>query len=217
MSIRGRLLTVVAALALLVGVGATQTASAATPSCGASCLSLFSRLYNPTSPPAFILAVSGKRAAVGQPIILARASNTSSGEDFTSSDQGVVSDFYAAGLVTDGFNALYANLETYEFQYSPLGVDSGLCVGVGGTPGDGTRVTLQPCGVSSKTVWALDPRPTMNSYSSLINAATAVNYSQPQVLTDVLPGLPVFTFHRTSINSHVLPNQLWGEAFGVLP
>ncbi len=128
-----------------------------------------------------------------------------------------MSDFYAAGLVTDGFNALYANLEAYEFQYSPLGVDSGLCVGVGGTPGDGRWVTLQPCGVSSKTVWALDPSPTMNSYSSLINAATDVNYSQPQVLTDVLPGLPVFTFHRTSINSYVPPNQQWGEAFGVLP
>ena len=37
---------------------------------------------------------------VGQPIILFRASNNDPAEDFTISQQGLVSDFFTAGLVS---------------------------------------------------------------------------------------------------------------------
>ena len=40
-------------------------------------------------------------------------------------------------------------------------MDSGLCVGVAMTAFQNEKVSLQPCGVSSKTVWIVDlnPRP----------------------------------------------------------
>ena len=44
----------------------------------------------------------------------------------------------------------------FEVEYAPYGVDSGLCVGVGTTAAQNTPVALEPCGVSSKTVWILD-------------------------------------------------------------
>ena len=50
----------------------------------------------------------------------------------------------------------YPDLYAYEIQYAPFGVDSGLCVGVGSTAVAGTKVALEPCGVSSKTVWITD-------------------------------------------------------------
>ena len=43
-----------------------------------------------------------------------------------------------------------------ELEYSPFGVDSGLCVGVAATAAAKEGVTLQPCGVSAKTVWIGD-------------------------------------------------------------
>ena len=44
----------------------------------------------------------------------------------------------------------------FEIEYSPYGVASGLCVGVGSTAAQGGKVSLQPCGVTSKTVWIAD-------------------------------------------------------------
>ena len=71
-----------------------------------------------------------------------------------------MSDFFAAGLVSAAVNLHYGGGAVgfpddfaYEIQYSPFGVDSGLCVGVGSTAVAGTKVALEPCGVSSKTVW----------------------------------------------------------------
>ena len=44
----------------------------------------------------------------------------------------------------------------FELEYTPFGVGSGLCVGVASTAAQGTKVSLQPCGASSKTVWIVD-------------------------------------------------------------
>ena len=44
----------------------------------------------------------------------------------------------------------------FELEYAPYGVQSGLCAGVGATAAQGAKVSLQPCGVSSKTVWIAD-------------------------------------------------------------
>ena len=44
---------------------------------------------------------------VGQPIILFRESNSDPAEDFTISAQGLVSDFFAAGLVSAAVNLHY--------------------------------------------------------------------------------------------------------------
>ena len=100
---------------------------------------------------------------VGQPQILFRTSNFDPAEDYTISYQGLVSDFFAAGLVSAAVNLHYGRGATgfpddaaFEVQYSPYGADSGLCTGVATTAVAGEKVTLEPCGVSSKTVWIVD-------------------------------------------------------------
>lgn len=253
MSIKNKVFAATATLAL-VGGGAAMaatSASAATPSCGGSCVNFFSRDFGTHHQPGFVLDVLRQGEKVGQPIILFRESNSDPAEDFTISAQGLVSDFFAADLVSAAVNlhygggatlipahgttaaVLYPDFEAYEIQYSPFGVDSGLCVGVGSTAVAGTKVALEPCGVSSKTVWIKDysnAAGIFNSYVPLINGSDT-NFSQPFVMTYPASGYPtdkprvqLYTtnltgfsqgskFNPTGVNS----NQLWGADYGVLP
>ena len=103
-------------------------------------------------------------------------------------------------------------------------------MGVAATAVSGEKVTLQPCGVSSKTVWIVDSADRVgHGYVPLINGSDT-NFSQPFVLT--YPGAAYPTdmprpelyvsnltgfqgangFPTGTINS----NQLYGADFGVL-
>jgi hypothetical protein len=210
MSIKHKALGAAVTLILAGGVAAgalsAVPASAATKSCGPRCIDVFSRESGTYRHPNLVLDVLRQVNRVGQPIVVFRASHTDPGEDFTISFQGRVSDFYSAGLVTTWlalrFGGLgcqkyrpatttclkyYPNDHALEIQYTPLGVDSGLCVGLPATAGDGTSVSLQPCGVSAKTIWVVD---VANSTSGSIfrRFAPLINGSQtggsgPYVLT----------------------------------
>ena len=73
-------------------------------------------------------------------------------------------------------------------------MDSGLCVGVASTAVQEEGVTLQECGASSKTVWAVDvfDQPIESfflGYYPLINGSDT-NFSQPFVLTYPQSGYP---------------------------
>ena len=128
----------------------------------------------------------------------------------------------------------FPNDPAFENQYSPFGVESGLCMGVASTAFQDEGVTLQPCGVSSKTVWILDTLDQQftdawaHGYIPLINGSDT-NFSEPFVLTYPNDGVPTdkprpqltvqnltgFSFHvgnlfGTGANS----NQLWGATFG---
>ncbi|MGO8893030.1 MAG: hypothetical protein ACLQB1_25575 [Streptosporangiaceae bacterium] len=170
MSIKNKVFAAAATLTLVGGVGAAgaMSASAATPSAGPSAVDIFSPLFGTHHAPTDVLDVLRQGEKVGQPIILFRASNFDPAEDFSLSYQGLVSDFFAAGLVSattelhyGGGSTLPSGVKTaddpaFEVEYSPYGVQSGLCVGVGATAAQGGKVSLQPCGVSSKTVWIAD-------------------------------------------------------------
>jgi hypothetical protein len=197
MSIKSKVFAAAATLTLVGGVGAVGalSASAATPSCGFSCIEVFSHDFGTHHQPNFVLDTLRQGEKVGQPQILFRTSNSDPAEDYTISYQGLVSDFFTAGLVSAAVDLHYGGLGTlpgggsfpddyaYEIQYSPYGVDSGLCAGVGTTAVAGTKVTLQPCGVSSKTVWIVDSADsTFSGYVPLINGSDT-NFSQPFVLT----------------------------------
>ena len=170
MSIKSKVFAASATLTLIGGVGAAgaMSANAATPSCGDNCINVFSPLFGTHHNPGFVLDVLRQGEKVGQPIILFRASNFDPAEDFVVSYQGLVSDFFAAGLVSAAVNLHYgggsklpdgtktADDPAFELEYAPYGVQSGLCAGVGSTALQGTKVSLQPCGVSSKTVWIAD-------------------------------------------------------------
>jgi hypothetical protein len=213
MSLKSKLLAGAAALTLAGGVGAAGlatagAANAATPSCGNSCIDIFSHNFGTFSNPQFLLDTYKRGQNVGQPVILFRASNSDPALDFTFADEGTVADFYAAGLVaptlamhygciplganpkTGNFPDCYGtqstvNLNAFEVEYAPYGADTGLCVGVAATAVQGEKVSLQPCGVSSKTVWVVDQlddilAPTVSV--PLINGSNT-NFSHPFVLT----------------------------------
>ena len=88
-----------------------------------------------------------------------------------------MADFPAAGLVTPAFALHYRHSAAravaggtpgllrvgksfsdpaFEIEYRPDGVYSGLCAGVASTAAQKENVTLQECGASPKTVWAVD-------------------------------------------------------------
>jgi len=183
--------------------------------------------------------------------------NSDPAEDYTFSFQGLVSDFLAAGLVsqavalhyggtghfpfngaicpTNGLKPVgglcpFPNDAAFEIQYSPFGVDSGLCMGVAATAVAGEGVTLQPCGVSSKTVWIVDSQDTVrHGYVPLINGSDT-NFSQPFVLTYPSSGYPtdrprpqLFVSNLTGFQGAngfptgtINSNQLFGADIGVL-
>jgi len=256
MSIKSKLLAGAATLALVGGVGAVgaMSASAATPSCGRGldCIDLFSRAFGTHQTPNYVLDVLRQGAKVGQPIILFRTSNTDPAEDFAPSIQGTTADFFAAGLVSSAVALHYGCIPAtdpggnfpncglngvddpaIEVEYAPFGVDSGLCVGLAATATAKEGVTLQPCGVSAKTVWIVDtndsPATLNRGYVPLINGSDT-NFSHPFVLTYPGNGFPTdrprpqlfvnnltgFSHGRGLQIGSVDDTQLWGADFGVL-
>lgn len=216
---------ILAAAATLAVAGVTVTAGAlsagaATPSCGSNCIDVFSKQFGTFHNPQFVMDVLRQGAKVGQPIILFAQSNSDPAQDFTISVDGQVSDFLAAGLVTTSLALHYGCVNgfiggttthcatnpltgqpsavddyAFEVEYAPYGVDSGLCVGVAATATSGEGVTLQPCGVSAKTVWVADTLDSCTSnplYSDeipVINGSDT-NFSHPFVLTYPASGYP---------------------------
>ena len=191
MSLKSKLLASAAALTLAGGVGMgglamAGTANAATPSCGGSCIDIFSHNFGTITNPGFLLDVYKRGQNVGQPIILFRLSNADPALDFTVSDQGTVADFFAAGLVSSELDLHYAGEQAFEVEYAPYGADTGLCVGVAATAVQGEKVSLQPCGVSSKTVWVwdVDIDGTQNpGFSIPLLNGSDTNFSHPFALT----------------------------------
>jgi len=256
MSIKSKVLAAAATLTLVSGVGmagvlAAGPASAGTPSCGPGCVNIF----NQDIGPGFVVDVYRQGEKVGQPIILFRTTNFDPAEDWSVTFQGTVADFFLAGLVSattalhygcDGVNfpsntcsvngGPFPNLAAFEIEYAPFGVDSGLCMGVAATAFAGEGVTLQPCGVSAKTVWIIDGLDNSLGQTAglpLINGSNT-NFSKPFVLTYPSSAFPtdkprpqiVVTnltgFQQPGQNGVILPiintvssNQLWLQTQGV--
>ena len=262
MSIKSKVLAAAATLTLVGGVGvagalSAGTASAATPSCGNSCINIFSHQFGTHAEPNYVVDVLRQGEKVGQPIILFRTANFDPAEDWTLAFQGTTADFFAAGLVSSavalhygcipgvnfpdcyGQTTIAVNDPAFEIEYAPFGVDSGLCMGVASTAVQGEGVTLQPCGVSSKTVWIADifdsPNTLFNGYIPTINGSDT-NFSQPFVLTYPSSSVPtdkpraqLYTANITGFSNASPPffipgpqlgtvdvNQLWGADFGIL-
>ena len=152
-----------------------------------------------------------------------------------------MSDFYALGLVSaavelhyggstvraDPAGSNFPDDEAYEIQYSPYGVDSGLCVGVGSTAAAGTKVALEPCSVTSKTIWIQDTNPgdfsPADGFYAAINGSDT-NFSEPFVMTypdgypTDKPRVQLVTENLTGFSASVSNDaQLWDGFGGVLP
>jgi hypothetical protein len=214
MSIKSTIITVTAALAVMAGVGAgvgaagTLAANAATPKCGSQCSDFYSRAFGSAS-------VLDALNRPGRLAVLAPASRASQGEDFSVDALGLVRDLARADLVVGGLNALYGGLPAYEIEYTPGGSPTDRCLGVGSTPGAGTPVALEPCGVTARTVWIFDPD---GAYYALISAATNQSFRHPFALTALVPGFPLVTAPLAAgVPASVLARQLWNARAGVLP
>lgn len=226
MSFKTKIFAAAATLTLVGATAATgaMTANAATPPCGKSCIDLYSRLFGNHKNPQFVFSAKGGSANAGTPIILWRASNSDRSEDFTVSAQGTVHDFFLAGLVSASLNLHYHNLEAFEFEYSPFGADTGMCIGVPKTAVDGTKVSLQPCGESSKTIWVVDSFSAIKGfYVPLINGSDT-NFSHPYVLNypsggyptdNPRPVLQTWTLQKFS-NGTTADNEMFSANFGPL-
>src|SRR5580693_4578615 len=168
MSIKSKALATAAALTLVSGAGmagalSAGTASAATPSCGDSCVNIFSHQFGTHRSPNYVVDVLRQGEKVNQPVILFRTADFDPAEDWTLAFQGTTADFYAAGLVSSavalhygcvigtgakqfpdcyGQTAVNVNDPAFEIEYAPFGVDSGLCMGLAATAVSGEGVTL---------------------------------------------------------------------------
>jgi len=266
MSIKSKVLAAATTLTLVGGVGVASAltagpAAAGTPSCGKSCVNISNKDFGP----GFVIDVLRQGEKVGQPIILFRTANFDPAEDWSLAFQGQVSDFFAAGLVsaavalhygcapglftscfvaatkTTPASGVFPDLAAFEIEYAPFGVDSGLCMGVAATAFNDEGVTLQPCGVSSKTVWIEDFLDTTHEATfptftdiPLINGSDT-NFSHPFVLTYPNTSFPTdrprpqivvtnLTGFQAPGNGGVLPvvstvnsNQRWTATLGVSP
>ena len=235
MSIKSKLLVAATTLSLLGGVGVAGaltagSASAATPSCGPTCINLYNQQFGK----AFYQDVFRQSIKVNQPIILFRSSDSDPALDFTTNLVASFNPFtpltvtqlcaIAGSGLGAGTCARYGNDPVWETQYAPYGVNSGLCVGIAAVA-SGEAVTLQPCGVSAKTWWISDNAHRYfhkgHFYTPWVNAAST-NFTQPLVLTyptngyptdKPRPGLTVQT--QTTFSSGTpAQNQMWAVCVG---
>lgn len=177
------------AVTTALGLTAAGTASAATHtvkpnatwSCGGTCINPYTQAYGPF----FVLNSNNARWVVGNKLDLFDATNTNPGEDWTIDLQGSVWRMYYFGLVSANLALHYGHMPAFELEFTPLGVESGLCQGTAAAATNGEKVSLQWCGNDSRTIWVLDFRdasPTPGVFVPVI-AGSDTNFSDPQVLT----------------------------------
>ncbi|HTX28984.1 MAG TPA: HYR domain-containing protein [Streptosporangiaceae bacterium] len=225
MHVKSAIVTAAATLAVVGGaaMAVTLPAHAETPECGLACVDLYGGVPAELGQASFLIEAYAQGQATGTPIVLSPVTNSDPGEDFTIDNQGPVSELFEAGLVSAGVDQHYGGDTAYELEYSPYGAPTGECAGVAATATSGEHVTLQPCGVSGKTIWIVDSSASItDSFVPLINGSDT-NFSDPFVLT-FPSGLfptdtprPVLYVDNLQQSSEPVPdNQLWSALFGTL-
>ena len=223
MSISRTMLGFVAALTALGCVAATATlpATAATPACGAHCVSIFSKELGSYAAPGVVESVLGGQATVGAPSVLEPASASASSEDWMPLS-GLVSDFYAEGLVSAEVNSHYGSERATQLEYAPFGIGTGLCTGLASVAYQNEGLSLVPCN-SAQTVWILDVADSSApGYFPIVSGSTtdfshpfAMDLPQDEVASDQQT-LQIHVRHLQFLGDEkTLPDrQLWGAHFG---
>jgi hypothetical protein len=227
------------AVTTTLGLSVVSTASAsthivkphATPSCGATCASMFSERFG------FSLVMTSlhKRSAIGNRLVLAQSSNSNVGQDFVVNDIGAVSDLCGAESVGGLDPASYACLnygtvgsgfDVFEANYTPAGVPTDVCAGLATNAHTGEAVTLQTCG-TPRSEWIADVNNLTEDFffgfflTPWINASDFPS-SHPEVLSVSTRGAvphhplrvkPESFFSDGTVND----GQEWGTMTGVLP
>ena len=210
---------VLAGGACLGGIVTAPVAGAASTACGHAC----SSLYNQKFGTADVSAVSAKGSTVpfgslavpNEAVKLDVAANSTT-EDWQVSFEGTVNDFFGVGLIGATLDQQYGTDETFEFQYTPGNVSTGLCLGVGTAAAQGTKVTLQACGVSARTLWIKDTADASDGYTPYVSGS-GTQYPAPFVLTAPKAGGNLTTRALKANKKGVIHKaQLWQLVSGVL-
>ena len=213
------------AIAGCVNAVAAVPASAATPACGANCLSVFSKELGTYAQPNFVEHVFGGVASVGTPTGLNTISGSDTSEDFINPHPGSVSDYYAMGLVSAEVNQHYGALPASQLEYAPAGVPTGLCVGVAADPYQNEALSLQPCTVAGRTVWIIGATlsPTTPGYFPIISGATdefsqpfAMSYPRHVDTSEQLPPIRLRQLQFLGKDGALADTQLWGVKRGAV-
>ena len=221
MSIRIKLLAVVGALSIVGGLSTVSpmAASAGTPQCGAGCINIFSQAWGTSASPNFVETVRHVVARAGTPTELFRVSGSNPAEDLIPHG-GLVSSFFASGMVSAAVNSHYGTLHAAQIEYAPLGVPTGLCSALPQAPYQNEGLTLEPCTIPGRTVWIIDPNYGTSGSFALINGANT-EFVHPIAMTYVHnPARFPFQIRADHLlvsgNGKVPQNQLWGSTFGPL-
>jgi hypothetical protein len=220
MSIRSKLLVTAATLTMAGGLSTagTLSAGAATPQCGPHCVQIFSAKFGTPANPGYVETVSRGIAKAGVPTGLRPVSSHKPAGDLIVSRAGLVSNFYAAGMVSAAVNNHYGNLHAVQIEYAPRGTATGLCAALATTAYQNEALSLQPCSTPGTTVFVIDTADspaTAPTYFPIVSASTT-DFVHPYAMTiDGNPAherfLPIRVRHLIGNPGHVPENQLWGS------
>jgi len=222
MPIRSKVLAAAATLTMAGGLSAAGTlpASAATPQCGPHCVQIFSRVFGTPDQPNFVETVFQGVAQAGQPTVLAPASSSNPAGDLIVPRTGVVSDFFADGMVSAAVNQHYGTERAVQIEYAPLGVPTGLCAALATTAYQNEGLTLQPCVTPGTTVWVIDTADspaTAPTYFPLVNGSTTdfthpFGMTYPSKADPTRKQLPqILVRHLVDNPTDVPDSQIWGS------
>jgi hypothetical protein len=133
---------------------------AASTECGSKCMTISSAAFGT----GWAMVSSGAQA--GADLYLLGAGN-STNEDFIMSYQGTVEMFYDAGIFNSTVGTTWPDDDVYEYEYSPGGTPSNLCVGE--TAID-APLTLQACSSGPDTYWIALANDKVNGAEPLVTA-----------------------------------------------
>lgn len=228
------MLAAVPAVAALMAAGASGIAQAKvvplnTGSCGPTCVEPYFLLPGKTW-----VQIDAKGAdKVNNPINLQYRTTTNAAEDFSPSDSSTVVPEFCPSTTQAALDPVFsaaqcallanANLDSspaWQMRYSPLGVYTGMCVGIwndSGTGGPGSRIRLEKCGVSRSTVWIEDTNVVNPDHTApYINGASS-NFSDPLVITEATgaPAVQKLELEQLNIDtSGIVSSQ---QLVGLLP
>ena len=220
MSIKSKVLAAAVMLTMVSGLCTLGTlpARAATPQCGPHCVQIFSAKFGTPEHPRLVESVFHGIAKAGVPTGLRRVSDSNPAGDMIVRRAGMVSDFYAAGMVSAAVNMHYGSLQAVQIEYAPRGKATGLCAGLATTAYQNEPLTLEPCTTPGTTVFIIDTADspaTAPTYFPIVNASTT-DFVHPFAMTiDANPAhkrfLPIRVRNLIGNPHHVPQNQLWGS------
>ena len=221
MSLKRKVLATAAMLTVAGGLSTVGTlpATAATPQCGPHCIQIFSAKFGTNANPNFVETVFQGVGTTGQPTILARPSSSNPAGDLiaVAPGMGLVSDFFAAGLVSAAVNQHYGSETAAQIEYAPFGKPTGLCAALATTAYQNEGLSLQPCSTPGTTVWIIDTADspaTAPARFPIVNGSTT-DFIHPFAMTihgnPAHKRFPQIKVQRLRGNpDHVRVNQLWG-------